>query len=229
MVDILLLAAHPDDVDFGMGATYLKLCEKHAVAQVILTHGEAGTHGTPVEREAEANEAAAFAGSTVEFLDFKDNHVEATVENAKKIAAVIRKYQPRIVMAPYHTNDAPHLDGRAHPDHTALGRLALMACRFAKFKNADVAGVAHCAARIVYYMVPAYMKPSFVVDVTSHIPKLKELWSKYPSQLKIRDGKIVDMLLLDRQWQGKQNGLEYAEAFIADAPLVLKADDLFQK
>ncbi len=221
MADILLFAAHPDDVDFGMGGTYLRLCERYRVAQAILTRGEAGTHGTPVEREAEANAAAAFAGSHVEFLGFTDNHVEATVETAMRLAVVIRAHKPRIVFAPYHTNDAPHTDGRAHPDHTALGRAALMACRFAKFKNAGLDGEAHAVERIIYYMVPAYRKPSFVVDVTAQVPRLKELWGKYPSQLKIRDGKIVDLLLLDRHWQGKQNGLEYAEGFIVEEPILL--------
>ena len=226
--DILILSAHPDDGDFGMGGTLLKLAKQYAVAHVILTRGEAGTFGTPAEREQEAKTAGAHAGCTIEFLGFKDNHVEDTVENAKILAAVIRRYHPRILFAPYHTNDSTHTDGRAHPDHLALGRLAVKAARFAKFKNAEVAGDAHTVETIVHYMVPPYTRPSFVVDVSDVIPELQELWQRYASQLGIADGKLVEHLLLFRKAAGVLNGVAYAEPFIVDRPLKVDEEILLK-
>jgi N-acetylglucosamine malate deacetylase 1 len=217
--DILLFSAHPDDVDFAMGGTFLKLARTHRVAHVILTRGEAGTYGNPQVREEEARCSAQFAGATLEFLDFKDNHVEDTAETAKILAGVIRKYCPKLIFAPYHTNNGTHVDGRAHPDHSALGRAVLKAARFAKFKNAPIQGEKHAADRIIYYMVPVYMKPSFVVDVSDIMPDLNELWKCYGTQLSIRDGKIVDVLTTERKWLGAQNGCEYAEGFLVDTPL----------
>jgi LmbE family N-acetylglucosaminyl deacetylase len=157
--DVLLFSAHPDDVDFAMGGTFLKIARSKRAAHVILTRGEAGTFGNPQVREEEARCSAKFAGAHLEFLDFKDNHVEDTVENAKIIAAVIRKYRPKIIFTPYHASISTHLDQKSHPDHSALGRLVLKAARFAKFKNAQVQGDPHATAKIIYYMVPNYMRP----------------------------------------------------------------------
>ncbi len=228
MADVLIFSAHPDDAEFGMGGTLLKLAKGHKVVNVILTHGEAGTYGTPEVREQEAKRAAMLAKAEMEFLDFMDNHVEDTAENAKKLALVIRKYRPRVIFAPYHTNNFSHKDGAAHPDHTALGSLARKAARFAKFKNADIAGEAHTADKLVYYMVPKYRKPSFVVDVSEVVDALRNLWQCHESQLQMRHGKLVDYLLVQRRATGLFNGVEHAEAFIMEEPLKVSADDIFR-
>jgi LmbE family N-acetylglucosaminyl deacetylase len=223
MADILILSAHPDDGDFGMGGTLLKLAKRYKVAHVILTRGEAGTYGTPEEREREAKDAGRLAGCSVEFLDFKDNHVEDTAESAKILAEVIRKHKPRLVFAPYHTNDSTHTDGRAHPDHLALGRLALKACRFAKFKNASLEGERHTVETIIYYMTPSYLQPSFVLDVSDVVPQMQALWGCYKTQLNIAEGRLTENLLFFRKAVGMANGFAYGEAFIVQRSL--KVDD----
>ncbi len=228
MADVLIFSAHPDDAEFGMGGTLLKLAKRHKVVNIILTRGEAGTYGTPEVREQEAKQAALFAKAEVEFLDFMDNHVEDTVENAKKLALVIRKYSPRVIFAPYHTNNFSHKDGAAHPDHCALGSLVLKAARFAKFKNAAIADEAHTADKLVYYMVPKYQKPSFIVDVSEVVEEIRNLWQCHKSQLQMRQGKLADYLLVQRRAIGLSNGVEHAEAFIMEEPLRISPDDVFR-
>jgi len=219
MANILIFSAHPDDAEFGMGGTFLKLAKKHKVVNIVLTRGEAGTHGTPELRVKEAEAAAKFAKAKVEFLDFIDNKIEINSDNAHKLAQVIRNYRPEIILTPYHTNNFSHRDGVAHPDHTATGSLTRMAARFAKFKNADLTGKPHNAERLIYYMIPKYSKPSFIIDVSNQVKDMKKLWQCHSSQLKLRKGKLSDFLLLWRRMHGLLNNVEYAEVFISEEPL----------
>src|SRR5512136_545812 len=105
MADVLAFGAHPDDVEFGMGASLVKFARSgRAVAVCVLTRGEAGTFGTPDQREREMRAAAARLGAAIDVLDFQDCRVIDTVESRMTIAEVIRRHRPRLVFAPYHTN-----------------------------------------------------------------------------------------------------------------------------
>ncbi len=222
----LFFSAHPDDAEFAAGGTFLKMAKHCSVVNAILTKGEAGTFGSPEQREKEAMSAAEFAGARVEFLGFRDNHVENTVENAKKLASVIRKHKPQVIFAPYHNNVYSHRDGMAHPDHVSLGKMVRAAARFAKFRNAELGGESHMAESIVYYMVPKYVKPSFVVDVSDAVEEMKALWKRHGSQMQLREGRIEESLLGFRRAVGNANSLDYAEAFIVEEPLKLNSEDI---
>jgi N-acetylglucosamine malate deacetylase 1 len=220
-VDILIFSAHPDDCEFGMGGTLLKLAKQYSVANIVLTKGQAGTYGTPDEREKEVYEAGKFAGYHVEVLDYEDNNIEYSVKIAKEMASIIRKYKPKLIFVPYHTNNYQHTDGTAHPDHTELGKIIKAAARFAKFKNAKLEGCEHCAKKIIYYMIPKYHKPTFVVDVSDVIEELVPFWKCHKSQTQLRNGEIIEYLTDNRKFTGQWNGLVYAEAFIVEEPLKL--------
>jgi len=226
--DVLFFSAHPDDAEFAAGGTLIKLARKYKVANVILTRGEAGTHGTPEIREREAECAGKTGGYTIEFLDFRDNFVDDTAENAHKLAQVIRKYKPKIIFAPYHTNNSTHLDGVSHPDHLNTGRLVLKAARFAKFKNALLEGEAHAAHKIIYYMIPKDSKPDILIDVSDVVLELQALWECHASQFKnLGGGKLPERLLQSRQFFAQNSPkTEYAEGFIIDEPIFLCADYL---
>jgi LmbE family N-acetylglucosaminyl deacetylase len=211
-----------------MGGTYLKLSKKYKCINIVLTRGEAGTFGTPEQREKESINAAKFAGVDLKFLDFKDNYVEDNVENTLKIARIIRKYSPKIVFAPYHTNPGNHLDGMAHPDHIALGKLVLKGARFAKFKGAKLERKAHQIDNIIYYMVPRYSRPSFIIDITDTLDDLKRLWEFHDSQKSIHGGNIIEKLLDGRRGNSVMKSFDYSEAFILDEPLKLEPDDLLR-
>ena len=224
---ITVFSAHPDDAEFAMGGVLLMLAASHEVTNVILTRGEAGTHGTPQKREREGYEAGRIGGYSVRFLDYTDTRIEDTTRTVEHIAQVIRELKPNVVFTPYHTNNASHTDGRAHQDHTALGRIVRKAARIAKFSNAPIPGKAHRAEKIIYYMVPRYTKPSFLVDVSAVASQLPSLWKAHESQTALRDGAIIDYLLFWRESNGRDAGVSLAEEFIVEEPLVLTLEGLF--
>ena len=226
--DILIFSAHPDDCEFGMGGTLMKLSKKYNVANIVLTRGQAGTYGTPTEREKEVKDAGIHAGYHVEVLDYEDNEIEYSVKLAKEMASIIRKYKPKLIFVPYHTNNYQHTDGAAHPDHVELGKTIRAATRFAKFKNAKVEGVAHHSLKVIYYMVPRYKKPSFVIDVSDVISELPSFWQSHKSQTQLKNGQIIQYLMDSRKHTGSHNNMEYAEAFIVEEPLQLEIDTLFR-
>jgi bacillithiol biosynthesis deacetylase BshB1 len=127
-VDVLLFGAHPDDVEWGAGGTILKLRATGASFGVVdLTRGEMGSRGTSEERDKEAQAAASWMGARFrENLGLPDCGVIDSVENRQRIASVIRRYRPQLVLAPYWKD--------RHPDHAATGRLV---------RNAAV----HCTLR----------------------------------------------------------------------------------
>jgi LmbE family N-acetylglucosaminyl deacetylase len=221
MADVLVFGAHPDDAEFGMGASLVKFARSGAsVAVCVLTRGEAGTYGTPVQREAEMRAAAAKLGAAIDVLDFTDCGVADTTDSRMKAAAVIRKHRPRLIFAPYHTNPASHHDGLSHPDHTATGAIVRAAARFAKFAGlAGLAGRPWDAGHLLYYMVPRTMRPTFYNDVSAYMDEWETIARCHESQMQLRGGTIMDRLRAYRQGYGAAMGVAYAEGFWTDDPL----------
>ena len=92
MADILVFGAHPDDAEFGMGASLVKFVRSGASVTVcVLTRGEAGTFGTGEKREEEMRAAAARLGGALEILDFRDCQVFDTFEARVALAEVVRR------------------------------------------------------------------------------------------------------------------------------------------
>jgi LmbE family N-acetylglucosaminyl deacetylase len=221
MSDVLVFGAHPDDAEFGMGASMVKFVRGGAsLALCVLTRGEAGTFGTPEEREAEMREAASRLGASLEILGFEDCHIFDTLETRVALASVIRKYRPRVIFAPYHTNPADHRDGGAHPDHSAVGTIVRSAARYARFAGLrELAGPSWNADRIVYYMVPRSRRPNFVNDVSAFMEEWERIARCHRSQMQLRDGKILEGLRGFRQSAGVQIGVPWGEGFLIEEPL----------
>src|SRR5436309_7347133 len=174
-LDILAIAAHRDDVEQTCGGTLLKMSQKGQRTGVLdLTRGEMGTRGTATDREHEANEAARLMGVTWrEALDIPDGRVENTFINRLKVARVIRRTRPRVVILPYWK-------GR-HPDHYTCSTLGYEACFLAGLKKLEIAkklreeGLKpqaedefqpHRPFKIVYATLYYDVRPTFVVDIS---------------------------------------------------------------
>ena len=116
MLDILVIAPHPDDAELGMGGAILKFKkEGRRVGILDLTSGEPTPHGTPEIRTRETAAATAILGiDWRENLGLPNRSLEATIENRAKLAGVIRQQRPRWLFAPYWVD--------AHPDHIAATR-----------------------------------------------------------------------------------------------------------
>src|SRR2546423_1746323 len=116
--DVLAIAAHPDDMELICGGTLIRTqMLGRATAILDLAAGEMASRGTPELRAKEATKAARVMGVAVrENLGLPDGGIQNTPENRTKVAVVIRRLQPRIVIT--HS-----LHGR-HPDHPIVAQLA---------------------------------------------------------------------------------------------------------
>jgi bacillithiol biosynthesis deacetylase BshB1 len=231
MADILVFGAHPDDAEFGMGASMVKFVRSGAsVALCVLTRGESGTYGTPEQREREMKAAAERLGGELEILSYRDCQVFDTFEARVRLAEVVRKFRPRIVFSPYHTNPSYHKDGAAHPDHTATGTIVRSALRYARFAGLKEAhGEPWNAEHMLYYMVPRTKVPTLVNDVSAYMEEWQSIASCHTSQLALRDGKVIDNLRRFREAYGNLIGVECAEAFLSEEPLVFDLDFLMRQ
>jgi LmbE family N-acetylglucosaminyl deacetylase len=101
-VNVLFFGAHPDDVEWGAGGIALLLRDGGvSFAIVDMTKGELGSRGTPEERKAEAALAAEFMGAQArENLGLPDGGIQDTPQNRMLVASTIRRYRPKIVVAP---------------------------------------------------------------------------------------------------------------------------------
>src|SRR5208337_2976591 len=128
LAPLLAFGAHPDDVEFACGGVIAKeTLGGRKVHLVICSRGEAGTHGTPAQRVAEAKKSAALLGATVEFIELDgDAHLEVRVAHAIELAGILRRVRPGIVLA-------PSLVENQHPDHAKLGQLVRDAARLARY------------------------------------------------------------------------------------------------
>jgi LmbE family N-acetylglucosaminyl deacetylase len=132
----LAVVAHPDDLEFGSAAAIARWTgQGKEVVYCLLTSGEAGIDGVdPAEcrsvREAEQIESARIVGvSSVEFLGQPDGTIEYGVALRRVITAVIRRYQPEIVIT---NNFRDTWDGDVvlnQADHINTGRATLDAVR----------------------------------------------------------------------------------------------------
>ena len=121
----LAIGAHPDDIEFGCGATLAKWATAGAqVHLLILTDGSKGTWDAADDlatlvalRRSEAREAAdVIGGGVVHFGDFVDGELESGVRERELVCRVIREVRPSVVLG-----HDPWKRYRLHPDHRHAG------------------------------------------------------------------------------------------------------------
>lgn len=175
MIDVLAIAAHPDDVEVGCGGTLIVCADQGLrVAVVELTRGERSTLGDFESREAERARAAELLSlSDRRCLDLPDTAVGTQPAHRDAVVAVLRELRPRILLA-------PDLDDR-HPDHAAAGRLAREASFLAGVRSVG-AGAPHRPERIYHYVMHHPMEPTFVLDVTEVWDRRMAAMMAYESQ-----------------------------------------------
>lgn len=132
---ILVVAAHPDDVDFGSAGTIATWTDAGLeVSYCIATDGDAGGFDPAVPRSAiagirqdEQRKAAAAVGVTdVEFLGYPDGQLVVSIALRRDITRVIRRVRPDRMVVPSPERDLRNVYG-SHPDHQATGEAALCA------------------------------------------------------------------------------------------------------
>lgn len=131
---VLVVAAHPDDAEFGAGGTLARWIRGGAAARyLVVTRGDKGTDDpamSPAElaqrREGEQRAAAAELGvSGVDFLDEPDGQVVESLRLRERITWAIRAFQPEIVMTHDPTVVFVNNEWVNHADHRAVGMVTV--------------------------------------------------------------------------------------------------------
>lgn len=221
LAPLLAFGAHPDDIEFGCGGVIARETQAGRRAHfVICSRGESATHGTPAQRTAEAGRAARLLGATVEFVRLDgDARLEPKPAHALKLAAIIRRVRPGVVLA-------PSLVENQHPDHPRLGRLVRDAARLARYGGvAKLRGrPAHAIGPLLYYAAGQEAEPAGVLPVLMDIsdPRVVAAWTAamkaHASQLRTRN--YVELQLSRARVQGLRAGVAYAQALWPNDALV---------
>jgi bacillithiol biosynthesis deacetylase BshB1 len=222
MLDILVIAPHPDDAELGMGGAILKFkSEGHQVGVLDLTDGEPTPYGDPKTRARETTAASEILG-----LDWRENlglpnrQLEPTLAARRLLAEAIRRVRPRWLFAPYWID--------AHPDHVAATQLVEAARFWAKLTKSEMAGVPHFPERIYNYFcvhLKLAPQPAFVLDISDHWAGKAAAIKSYHSQFvagQPEDGPtFLDQLRDEAAYWGKSIGVRYGEPFASREPVGL--------
>ncbi len=224
-LDVLAIAAHPDDAEISMGGMLLALGRAGRKFGVVdLTRGEMGTRGTADDRAREVAAANAILKPAVRHnLELPDGRVEVTVEARERLAALIRKHQPEVVIA-QHTVDL-------HPDHAACGQLAREAWYLSGLQRLAGPGeAAHRPKRLYHVFGHVTGDPTFVVDIGAVWEEKVKLVLCYASQLRpegagdkgqhfLFGADILQRMETRARFFGEKIGARYGEPLLAHGPL----------
>src|SRR5699024_1051343 len=186
-LDILALAAHPDDTELCCGGTLAALTNQNKKIGVVdFTRGEMGTRGTPKERLQEAQEAAGIVGlSARENLGFPDTQIKNTRENQLAIIQKVRKYRPHICLV-----GAP---SDRHPDHGQATQLALDAIFYSGLTKVETQDEKHKPQKrwrpshILHYMQDRPFKPDIIFDISDTFETKKKAVMAFDTQFNVAE------------------------------------------
>jgi bacillithiol biosynthesis deacetylase BshB1 len=217
-LDLLAIAAHPDDVELTCGGTLLKMAQAGYKTGILdLTAGEMGTLGTPETRAREAALAAKILKVKYRAtLGVPDSDVHASREHKLRLAAVIRELRPRTVIIPYWE--------ARHPDHYNASALCYEGCFLAGLKQLPIPGEPFRPHKILYSTAFTSVRPTFVVDITAQFAQRDKAIRAFHSQFGNGSGsrKRKVFLAIDRledemnqlaRHYGDMIGVRYGEPF----------------
>ena len=221
---VMVISAHPDDVDFGCGGTLaLWAREGMEIVYTICTSGEKGTDDPSMTnlalartREKEQRAAAKVIGAKdVIFLRKPDGELQYSLEFRGELVRVIRQFRPDILLTHDPANRAFDNQYIFHADHRVAGELAFDAAYPAALNRNFFPGhlaeglTPHAISEIYFF---ATSQPNTWVDIGPTMDlKIKALRC-HASQIK--KPKVMEELV--RTWfgaWGREKGLAYAERF----------------
>lgn len=195
---VLALGAHPDDIEFGCGATLLRYARAgHDVYMYIATSGELG--GSPEIRRREQEEAAAFIGARKVFWgEYQDCRLPVMTELVAGVEKVIRMIEPDYIFV--------HNIEDTHQDHRSLASATTSATRY--------------IPNFLFYEGPTTVNfaPNVYVDVEGVLEDKLQLLKTHTSQVSKVNVNMPDISILDiaastASFRGIQGRLKTAEAF----------------
>lgn len=179
-LDVLVVAAHPDDAEISAGGTILRLVDAGARVGILdITRGEMGTRGTRDDRDAETARATEVLGLAWRGnLQQPDGRVQVTTDAREALAKHIRELGPEVVLG-HHLDDP-------HPDHEAAARLTKEAWYLSGLRRlAELTGgpEARRPTQLLHFMSHTPFEPTFVVDIEPVWERKREAVMAYATQL----------------------------------------------
>jgi len=234
--NILAFGVHPDDVELGCAGTLVAaVAQGKKVAVVDLTRGELGTRGSAETRNVEAANAAKVMGVHArENLEMADGFFQNDENNIRKVVAVIRKYQPEIVLC-----NAPE---DRHPDHgrsSALVADAAFLAGLRKIKTEDEGKEQEHwrPSYVFHYIQDRYLKPDFLFDISDSFEQKIKAVLCYTTQFNTTDTSepetyisnpdFLDVIKARALMFGKRIGIKYAEGYLTTKMIGVKSFDAF--
>lgn len=223
-LDILAIAAHPDDVELACSGTLMvHAAQGMKVGILDLTRGELGTRGTVATRAAEAADAAEIMGLAVrDNLGLPDGFFRNDTAEQMALIAAIRKYRPEIVLANAFRD--------RHPDHGRAAQLIAESCFLSGLRRVETSdnGQAQEAWRpkqVFHFLQDKFEEPDFVIDISPVIDRKKDAIRAYKTQFLaaasgsnepktyISSNAFFDGVIARDATFGRMIGVEYAEGF----------------
>ena len=227
MTDLLLVGAHPDDLELHFGGIAARaVADGLTVVGLDLTRGERATRGDAKARAQEAAASAKVLGLAERLNaglpDTGVNHLDAAQLGA--VVELVRRVRPRWVLAP-HPEDA-------HPDHREGGRLLERALFFAHVGGYPAAGERHTAHGLLFDWPESgsradafgarFASSGLVVDISGHWEAKRRALECYGSQFAPGGGAatrlnrptfLAGVEARARRW-GELVGVDHGEALV---------------
>ena len=226
-LDVLAIAAHPDDIEQTCGGALIRMAEQgYCTGALDLTAGDMGTRGSPDLRIRESMAAAehmllSWRGN----LRWPDARLENTLTARMTLAGELRRLRPRTVILPYW-------QGR-HPDHYRTAEIGYEACFLAGLRKIDEDTEPHRPFKILYSSLYANVTPSFVVDISAQFERRMSALLTYESQYGAVDSgadlfpqqdEIRERLGAIARFYGNLIGVRYGEPFVVKE--AMRIDDI---
>jgi len=222
---VIAFGAHPDDVELSIGGFLAKLSKKKVRVIICdLTNGEPTPFGNEKTRKKEAEEAARILGVERITLDLPNRYLMDTVEARIKVAEVIRKYKPHIILT-HHGEDQ-------HPDHIEAKKIVTAARFYAKYSKVKWEGESYYPPKFLFFHASHKKKifhPQIVIDITDTFEIKMKACDAYKSQFGYFDEKRKEFLKMienTNRVYGRLIGVEFGEILFIDEPIPLKNPEL---
>ena len=202
MKKVLVIGAHPDDIEFGCGGTLIELARKgFEIVMYVATRGEVG--GNYKVRTKEQERSAKIIGARVIWGGFADTKLLNNKELIDEIEGVINKIKPEFIFVNFYDD--------THQDHVVLSKATITAARY--------------ITNLFFYETPTSRNfyPKFFVDIGKVISKKILLLKAHASQLnktRVKNLLITESAKSTAIFRGYQARVKYAEGFDCERVLL---------
>ena len=222
-VDVLVFGPHADDVEIGLAGTIARhAADGVRVGICDLTRAELSSNGTPGDRLAEAQAAAAVLGAAWrENLGWPDGGIDGNGQQLQSAVDLIRRSRPRAIAIPYWAD--------RHPDHVAASEVLRRAIFKSGLRRYESSTPSWQPEWVCHYFINDSAPPSFVVDVSAHYDRKRAALACYRSQFASGGAAVstrlnsptFGQLVESRDAQfGALAGVAYAEGVIVREPIL---------